>query len=69
MNQGMKDRLEGKFDEVKGRLKEAYGVLTEEDLAQTGGQWDQLVGTISQKTGESRETVEKRLEETLNALP
>lgn len=69
MNQGMKDRLEGKFDEVKGRLKEAYGVLTEEDLAKTGGRWDQVVGTISQKTGESRETVEQRLEETLNALP
>lgn len=68
-DQGMQQRLAGKLEEVKGRVKEAYGALTDDDLAQTDGRWDQLVGTISQKTGESRPTVEQRLEQVLNALP
>ncbi len=61
-----KMRLEGRFDQMKGRLKETWGTLTDDDLDRTEGKWDQVVGTIKQKTGESIDTIEEKLDNLLN---
>lgn len=63
MDEDLKLRLEGKFDDVKGRIKEAWGVITDDDLDQTEGKWDQVVGAIKQKTGQSADEIEKKLDE------
>jgi len=42
-------------------VKERWGQLTDDDLQMQGGNVDQLVGKIQQRTGESREAVEKFL--------
>jgi uncharacterized protein YjbJ (UPF0337 family) len=55
-------KFEGKWDQMKGRVKEAWGSLTDDDLDRTEGKWDQLVGTIKEKTGESMEAIESRLD-------
>ncbi len=52
-------RVEGKWDQMRGRVKEAWGALTDDDLDRTEGQWDRLVGTIKEKTGERIDTIEK----------
>ncbi len=50
------DRLEikGKWNEVKGRLKQAYGDLTDDDLTYTEGKEDELLGKLQQATGKTR---------------
>jgi uncharacterized protein YjbJ (UPF0337 family) len=54
-------RFEGKWDQMKGRVKETWGSLTDDDLDRTDGKWDQLVGAIKERTGESMEAIESRL--------
>jgi uncharacterized protein YjbJ (UPF0337 family) len=43
--------FKGNWNEVKGKLKKAYGDLTEDDLTYTEGQEDELVGKIQKRIG------------------
>jgi len=54
-------QLQGSWNRLKGQVKEKWGNLTDEDLQMQGGNVDQLVGTIQQRTGESREAIEQFL--------
>jgi uncharacterized protein YjbJ (UPF0337 family) len=56
-------QFEGKWDQLRGRVKEAWGALTDDDLDRTQGKWDQLVGTIKEKTGDSMDDIERKLKE------
>jgi len=58
-----RQQLEGKWNEVKGRLKEKWGNLTDDDLVRGEGNVEQLVGVVQQKTGKGREEVERFLDE------
>src|SRR5205085_6383595 len=53
--------LQGQWNRVRGQVKEKWGQLTDDDLQIQGGNVDQLVGRIQQKTGEARETIERYL--------
>ena len=53
--------LQGQWNKVRGQVKEKWGQLTDDDLQIQGGNVDQLVGRIQQKTGEGREAIEKFL--------
>ena len=53
--------LSGKWNEVRGKIKNKWGKLTDDDLRSFNGNVDQLVGRIQQKTGESREAIEEFL--------
>jgi uncharacterized protein YjbJ (UPF0337 family) len=65
----MKDlMLEGKWDQGKGRVKEAWGVLTNDDLDRTEGKFDRLVGTIKEKTGDAVDTIEKKLNDIFDKI-
>ena len=55
--------LEGNWNEIKGKLHEKWGQLSNDDLAKAKGNVDQLVGVIQRKTGEARERVEQFLNE------
>ncbi len=50
-------RIRGNWNEVKGKVKEHWGNLTDDDLQYQEGKDDQLVGRIQEKTGESRERI------------
>ena len=54
-------KAEGKWDQVRGHLKEAWGSLTDDDLDRTEGKRDRLVGTIKEKTGETVDKIETKL--------
>jgi uncharacterized protein YjbJ (UPF0337 family) len=58
--------LEGKWDQARGRVKEAWGALTDDDLDRTEGKKDRLVGVIKEKTGESVDTIERKLRDIFN---
>jgi uncharacterized protein YjbJ (UPF0337 family) len=55
--------LEGNWNEIKGKLRERWGQLSQDDLQMARGNVDQLVGVIQKKTGEARERVEQYLTE------
>src|SRR5262249_19359058 len=53
--------LQGQWNTLRGRVKQKWGQLTDDDLQIHGGNVDQLVGRIQQKTGEGREVIERFL--------
>jgi uncharacterized protein YjbJ (UPF0337 family) len=55
--------LEGNWNEIKGKLHEKWGQLSQDDLARAKGNVDQLVGVIQRKTGEARDRIEQYLSE------
>jgi uncharacterized protein YjbJ (UPF0337 family) len=61
-----RQELEGQWTEVKGRLQEKWGSLTDNELYQARGNVNQLVGVIEQKTGEKRKDIEDFLEEVVS---
>lgn len=61
-----RQELEGQWTEVKGRLQEKWGSLTDNELYQARGNVNQLVGVIEQKTGEKRKAIEDFLEEVVS---
>ena len=56
-------QFEGEWDQMRGRVKEAWGALSDDDLDRTKGKWDQVVGTIKEKTGESVDAIERKLQD------
>ena len=47
--------LKGKWNEIKGKVKAAYGDLTDDDLTHEEGKDDELLGKLQQKTGKGRD--------------
>ena len=56
-------QIKGNWNVAKGKLKQKYAKLTDDDLKFTEGQEDELVGRIQKVTGETQETVEHAIEE------
>ena len=52
MNQ---DRIQGRWKQLKGKVKEQWGKLTEDDLDVIAGRRDQLLGRIQRRHGLARE--------------
>ena len=55
--------LQGNWNELKGKLREKWGQLTNDDLQTAHGNVDQLIGLIQRKTGEARTGIEQFLEQ------
>lgn len=51
------DRIRGNWNQIKGKLKEEYGELTDNDLAYKEGKEDQLIGRIQEKTGKTKQEI------------
>jgi len=49
--------LNGQWSEIKGKISEKWGELTDNDLKQANANVEQLIGVIQRKTGESREAI------------
>lgn len=53
--------LKGKWNELKGKIKQQYANLTDDDLLYEEGQEDRLIGNLQQKLGKTRDEVIKIL--------
>jgi uncharacterized protein YjbJ (UPF0337 family) len=53
----------GRWKEMKGKLKQKYSNLTDDDLLYEEGKEDELIGRIQKKTGQSKEAIEKLIKE------
>ncbi|MBY6112942.1 CsbD family protein [Mameliella alba] len=60
-----KDLIEGKWTEVKGRLREAYGVLSDNELEEARGDREQLEGKLQQRLGKSKDEARAALDDIL----
>jgi uncharacterized protein YjbJ (UPF0337 family) len=66
VDESTKMRVEGKWDQMKGRAREAWGAVTDDDWDRTEGKYDRIVGTIKEKTGEQADAIERRLHDMLD---
>ena len=51
----MKLQMKGSWNEVKGKLKQKYGQLTDDDLAFAEGKEDELLGRLQKRLGRSKD--------------
>lgn len=58
-----KDRIEGNWKQFKGKVKEQWGKLTDDDLDVIAGKRDQLVGRIQERHGVSKDIADKQVKE------
>jgi uncharacterized protein YjbJ (UPF0337 family) len=56
-------QAKGNWNIAKGKLKQKYANLTDDDLRYVDGKEDELIGRIQKRTGETKEMVEKALKE------
>ena len=54
--------LKGNWNEIKGKLKQKYGQLTDDDLAFAEGKDDELLGRLQQRLGRTKEEIRRELE-------
>lgn len=55
-------KLKGNWNETKGKIKQEYAELTDDDLAYEDGKDDELVGRLQKKTGKAKDDVIKWIE-------
>ena len=58
--------MKGDWNVAKGKLKQKWGSLTDNDLTYQKGQEDELIGRIQQRTGQNREEIERFVRQVLN---
>ena len=56
------DRIEGNWKEMKGKVQQKWGKLTDDDLDVIDGRREELVGKIQQAYGKSRDEAEKEVD-------
>lgn len=56
-------KLKGGWNEAKGKIKQKYADLTDDDLKYEEGKEDELLGRIQQKTGQTKDDVKKWIDD------
>ena len=56
-------QFKGNWNEVKGKLKQRYGQLTDDDVAFTEGKEDELLGRLQDKLGQTKDEIRKAIAE------
>ena len=61
--------VQGNWNIAKGKLKQKFAQLTDDDLRFMEGKEDELVGLIQKRTGQDRETVEQVISQCYEPKP
>lgn len=56
------DKIKGNWNEMKGKLKQQYGNLTDNDLTYTEGKEDELYGKLQQRLGKTKDQVHEMIQ-------
>jgi uncharacterized protein YjbJ (UPF0337 family) len=56
-------QFKGNWNEIKGKLKQKYGQLTDDDLTFAEGKDEELLGRLQQRLGKSKEVLRREIEE------
>ncbi len=57
-----KQILKGNWNEAKGKIKEKWGELTDDEVNRVSGEVDQLIGVLQKRYGLSKEEAEQEIE-------
>jgi uncharacterized protein YjbJ (UPF0337 family) len=61
-------KLKGTWNQVKGKIKQQYGELTDDDLSYTEGKEDELVGRLQTRLGMKKDEVIHMIKEKVEKL-
>jgi len=59
----LQDKIKGNWNQMKGNLKQKWAELTDDELLYEEGKEDEMIGKIQKKTGESKEAINKFIED------
>jgi uncharacterized protein YjbJ (UPF0337 family) len=62
------DQIEGNWKQFKGKVKETWGDLTDDELDQIAGKRDVLLGKIQERYGMKKDEAERRLRDFENRV-
>lgn len=62
------DVMIGKWKQVRGKVKQWWGKLTDNDLDLIGGRYEELVGLIQERYGHTRDQAEKEVTKFMEQL-
>jgi uncharacterized protein YjbJ (UPF0337 family) len=57
-----KDIIKGKWHEIKGKLKQKWGDLTDDEITQMQGSYEELAGILQKKYGYQKHEVQKEIQ-------
>jgi len=57
------DQFKGKWKQIKGKFKQKYADLTDDDLKYAEGKSDELLGRLQEKLGKSKEEIKNEIRE------
>lgn len=55
-------QIKGNWDALKGKLKQKYAILTDDDLLFVEGKEDELLGRLEKKLGQTKDDIRKAIE-------
>ena len=55
-------QIKGSWNKLKGKLKQQYGNLTDDDMVFSEGKEDELLGRLQKKLGKSKDEVRQMIE-------
>jgi len=64
-----KDVMQGKWKQLRGKVKETWGKLTDDDLDRIEGNSEQLLGLLQERYGYAKDKAEQELNRFLEATP
>jgi uncharacterized protein YjbJ (UPF0337 family) len=60
--------IEGQWDKIKGKIKQQWGKITDDDINKINGSYDELVGVIKKLYGHSQKEIEEQLNKLINGF-
>ncbi len=54
--------MKGNWNQLKGKLKQEYGELTDDDLKYSEGKFDEMLGRVQKKTGKTKSELRAELD-------
>jgi uncharacterized protein YjbJ (UPF0337 family) len=62
------DQLHGKWQQMRGSMRQQWGKLTDNDLEQINGNRDRLIGILQERYGIAKEDAQRRADEWITTL-
>lgn len=64
-----KDRIEGNWKQIKGKIKQKWGELTDDEIDQAEGNTQILAGKLQERYGLTRDEADRQLDELVRREP
>lgn len=62
------DQIEGRWKEFKGKAREKWGDITDDEYDRVEGKREQMVGLVQKKYGDSKDEAERKVDDWMSGL-